>query len=552
MTFLRRRSNRLILALLVLGVGLRVGQYLADTSLWVDDIPVVRNVLDRSAWTLLSVPLDYGQVAPKGFLLAEKLTAMTLGASDYALKFFPLFCSLVALVAFWRVAGLVLDEWGAALALALFVAAGPLIAFTSQVKQYSTDVAIAVLLLWLALDLERGVVSRRRSLWAGMAGAAAVWFSQPAVLVLAGLGVVLALRAWPVRNQIRDRRLVSLGPILALWAASALAATLAGLASMTPETRDYMHSYWAAGFAPWPATLGLEIRWPVRELKGLFGPGWSASLAYPFPLLYLALAAFGFFTFNRRRAGAWALVLAPIAVALAAAAAHQYPFSDRLILFLLPSFFLAIASSIEWIREHLSTVSGSLGWVASMLLVGPALYPVLVMPPAYRNEDMKPVLAFVQTRRQPGDLVYVYYGAEPSVSFYGTRYNLSESSYSLGGCYRGNSRRYLHELDTFRGQARVWVLLTHALQSYHERDDIVHYLDTIGVERDTFMVASRSVSSASLPAEAFLYDLSDASRLSEATADSFPLIGPASSTGRLDCEPTSFVLKSIVAADRPR
>jgi len=79
------------------------------------------------------------------------------------------------------------------------------------------------------------------------------------------------------------------------------------------------------------------------------------------------------------------------------------------------------------------------------------------------------------------------------------------------------------------------VVLTHALSHYRERDDILRYLDAIGVRRDAVAVPSRTVGWQFLPAEAFLYDLSDPARLRSAMAPSFPLTGPSSQDERVGC-----------------
>ena len=154
-------------------------------------------------------------------------------------------------------------------------------------------------------------------------------------------------------------------------------------------------------------------------------------------------------------------------------------------------------------------------------------------PPVYHLEDMKPVL--VQERRRPEDSVYVYYGAAPEVAFYASAFGLGESEYAVGGCNRGDTRRYFNELDLFRGRARLWVLMTHALALYRERDDILHYLDTIGIRRESFVVKSRLPGRSGSAAEAFLYDLSDPVRLSRATSGSSPVTGPSSANTRNGC-----------------
>jgi hypothetical protein len=88
------RREALVAGLMVVGVGLRVWQYLADTSMWFDELSVARNVSERSLGELLRQPLAYEQTAPLGFLAAVKLSTMLLGSSDLALRLFPFLCGI--------------------------------------------------------------------------------------------------------------------------------------------------------------------------------------------------------------------------------------------------------------------------------------------------------------------------------------------------------------------------------------------------------------------------------------------------------------------------
>src|ERR1700682_3148553 len=73
----------LLIAFVALGAGLRLWQYFANTAMWLDEVAVARNILDRSLWDLLTLPLAYDQTAPKGFLLVEKIAVSFFGGSDY-------------------------------------------------------------------------------------------------------------------------------------------------------------------------------------------------------------------------------------------------------------------------------------------------------------------------------------------------------------------------------------------------------------------------------------------------------------------------------------
>src|SRR5689334_21352631 len=332
-------------AIVFIGAALRLWQYAGNASLWLDEIALAKNILDRPLLELLTAPLDYLQSAPKGFLLAEKLAVTVIGTSEYALRLFPLLASLAALILFRRIAERTLAGLGPAVAVALFAAATPLVFYAAQVKQYSIDVFAAVFLLWLALDLDGAAdVSWSRVLRAALAGAATAWFSDAAVLILGGLGLFFAARAWQrCRSGDAAWRRGALVP--ALWSVSALAAVAVEFATTSAETRAYMQISWGRAMLPVNPVNGIAVFWPLIGLNNVFGHGGRASLAYPAAPLYVALAAIGLaLLWKRRRAAALLLVL-PVVVTIAASAARQYPFSNRLILFLIPGLILAVSEA---------------------------------------------------------------------------------------------------------------------------------------------------------------------------------------------------------------
>ena len=517
-----RVVNLAIVAVVALGAVLRIIQYAANPSLWLDEIALVKGLLALDFVGVFTRQLPFDQVAPKGFLFAQKLAILAFGPSDYVLRLVPFMCSLVALVTFSRLAQRALSPVGALVATLLFATAAPFIAFAGIVKQYSVDVCVAVVLSWLALDLVTRPVTERTAWRAGIAGAILQWFSQPAVLMVAALACPVAL--W-VSTDPPDARRRRVAIVLALWGASALAVTASTLATMSPETRDYMRAYWADGLMPASLARAVELRWPWPNIRLLFGFGAQAALAYPLAPLYpvLALIGLGILCVQQRRVAL--IVLAPLVVTLGAAVARQYPFSDRLILFLVPSLIIAIAAVSAAVYGFVESFSKPAALLAVAGLTAPAMVPVARILPPYRVEDMKSVLGHIQARRQPHDDVYVYYGAAPVMSLYDSAFGYSRGAYAVGGCHRGDSRGYLEELDTFRGSPRVWVVLTHSLFVYREREDIVAYLDTIGTRMDYVRTASRAVGRNPLPAEGFLYDLSAAPRLASAEAGSFKLTG---------------------------
>lgn len=526
----RRWLNAALVFVTLAGAALRLWQFFANVSLWVDELALVRGILSADAFELLAQPLLHDQVAPKGFLLVVKLAVSLTGPSEYALRLFPLACSLVSLVAFVRLSARFMGGTGALVASVLFATAIPLIASGSLVKQYSADVCVAVLLWQLAHGLTARTVKRGR---AAFYGSLLVWFSSSAALMTVALGA--SMLAWPGAGAFEGRRR-ALVPVVACWWASTLTATLATLATTTQATRDYMQWFWAGGFAPLSPSAFVKTLWPLERISSMFGPGQTfAGTAYPFPVVYAALALLGLALIWRRDRTKAALLTVPLLVTMAAAAARQYPFNDRLVIFLLPGLLLAIAATVESAWRLLRPRHAALAALCVAAPLLPAVYPILATPPPHYNEPIKPVLSYLRERRQTGDAIYVYYGAALAVTFYSERYGLERGEYAVGGCHRGDARQYLRELDTFRGRTRVWILLTHAGPALSEREDILAYLDAIGTRKEGLSIGPRGVGRNLLPAEAHLYDLSVAERLDDASSDTFALKGPHAPGRRLGC-----------------
>ncbi|MFL5575931.1 MAG: hypothetical protein ACJ79S_08195 [Gemmatimonadaceae bacterium] len=500
-------------AALAAGAALRIWQYAGGASLSLDELALARNVVDRPLGSLLVERLAYGQVAPRGFLLLEKLAVLLLGGSEYALRLVPLSCAIASLALFALVARRVLSGAAVPFAVALLALATPLIDYGAQVKQYSGDVTAALAITLLALTWTPAADARRRLL-VGLAGFVLVWLSQPAVFVLTGAAVALVAAAL----QERDRRaLRALLPVLALWGAGVLAAVGVGLASATPTTRAYLRDYWWVGFVPVPRTLD-DALWGWRAARAVFA---VPLLGYPFATPYVVLATAGAWSLWRQRRVAAAILLAPVLVTLVAAGLRQYPFADRLVLFLLPAALLLVAEGVEWVRTRWPMRLRAVGALSVALLALPPAAALLRNPPVYRPEEVRPALAYIRAHRRPGEPVYVYYGAWQAVGYYGARYGLEDSAVIGGGCHRGDPRAYLRELDRLRGAPRVWLLFVHALAPLGERESMLRYLDRIGARRAAVELAPRPSESPTVAA--YLYDLSDPVRLGGAAAETAPL-----------------------------
>ncbi len=376
----QRLSQNPMRIILTLGVVCRVAQYLAGRGYWMDEGSLV-GCIEHLSQSGLFGPLGSTQLAPPGFLAIEWGMMRVLGSSPFALRLVPLVAGVTALFLFRDLACRCQTVRGALLAVALFAVVDDLIYFASEVKQYSSDLAVSLGLLLVAVrteDQDRWTI--RSALGLAALGVGAVWCSHPAVFTLAAVGVVGLGRAiW--RREI-GRSVVWVGVGLA-WVASF--AVVHAVAMRQLGYRRDMWVFWDFAFPTIPPRSVWDLAWPVRRFAFLFasplnfdapfGPRWSIWPA-------VVLAVLGWVWLARREPARAVLLVLPGGLALVAAYARLYPFHGRLLLFWVPLLLIPLAAGLDAVRPK------QLRWFLIAWVVGlPTLTAAYhLIEPRQRNE----------------------------------------------------------------------------------------------------------------------------------------------------------------------
>ena len=520
-------SSRVLALLIVLAVAVRAWAYFSNVSLWLDELLVSRNVLGLPLSHLLTKPLLLDQVAPRGFLLLEKLAVMALGRNELALRCFPFLCAVASVFLFHRLANRALGGWGAVIALASFAIGIPFIQYGVEVKQYIFDATAAILLLYLALTLHDPATTTRRLVLTGLAAFVIIWFSQASVVVMGGIGAALAVEWLLGRDRRAARALLITIPF---WAVAALVAVLAGLRSMNPSTREFMADFWGTGFMPLPFTLTGTLSWLWKQSLSVFTD--PTLLQYRVPLVFAAFSVLGVVSLWRTRRDVALVLLGPFALAVVAAVAHQYPLRGRLMFYLLPSVLLAVAAGVEQLRRWAAALSRPLGAVVAAAALAPPAIAFAKGHPPYEIENNRAIYAYLQQKRQPGDIVHIFPLLRIGALYYGERYGLRPGEWRTSVCDRNETRAFLRDIDQYRGVPRLWVVTGGSRPYRSARSAVRNYLGTIGVKRDSLVTRSLTRDDVSLE----LYDLSDSVRLRSADAETF-LVAPMPKDPRPGCRP---------------
>ncbi len=353
-----RARRRWLLALLVVGLVLRLTRYLLRFPLWEDEAMLSANLLDRGYGELLQ-PLHYCQVAPTLFLWGQLAVVKLLGFNEYALRLIPFLCGLASLPLFRHVAGRLLQGISLVLAVGLFAVAYPMTRYAAEAKPYGCDLLVALAMLALTIEWLRRP-DQTRWLWclAALVGPA-VGYSFPAIFIAGGISLVIA---WAM-NAGRRNVPATLGwiPWIAynvLLVASFAAVLVVSKDSVGATNQQTMEeTHWANTFPPIAQPLKLPL-WLLETHAGAMlgypvgGPNWGST----FSLLCLVA---GVAAFARRRQWLFlGLLLAPLGLNFIAAALHRFPYGGhaRMTLFLAPAWCLLIAvgltAALTWIEAR--------------------------------------------------------------------------------------------------------------------------------------------------------------------------------------------------------
>ena len=475
------------LCLVLLGLIVRLVQYLSNRSLWGDEVNLALNIIDRS-YLELTQALDYNQAAPLGFLWLEKLATQVFGNSEYALRLLPFTASIVSLGVFYRLTLLYSSPLGGVIAIALFTCGRYTLYFATELKPYSSDVAIALILFWLLGRVHHRILGVKEIIGLAVLGSLTVWLSYPSVFMLAGL------EAWNLFTASSKRWykiIVNRSGIYLTWIVSF------GLFYFVTITdtlaNEDLSSSWSARY---PDSFG-DILWLFDALGRFFyHPMGFSGITDGIGIFAFIVGCVAWYRRDRR---IFLALIAPFIVTMFAAYLRQYPFRDRLVLFLAPLGMLIVAEGIALLLTQLKKINlanryrcwlfGLLGIVCLYALTVPAISRAsnFIIYPEVKHE-VRPVVEYVAAQYQPGDKIYVYAGAVQAFAYYVDLKDYSDLNYTNGsanfsqkGDIEEKRSQFAREIEPLTGD-RVWFVFRAEVE---EESAAREYLDLIGQQLDS-------------------------------------------------------------------
>ena len=399
---------------MLLGVCLRLREFLILRSLWLDEVALLIQIKRRSYEALFMKGVGGNQGAPAAFLMFSKLSLGTFSSLEFGARFVSLLCGIGAMVvSAWLVTVSFRDSATRLLGLLLVATSPWLIYYAAEGKHYMQEVFIALLLVSAALRYERGKMSLPIF---GALGFVSVWFSHNAPVVLCACGGVLIVKAWIGRE---GRTAVTLLCVAMMWVLSFALHASTNMRALFGNR--VLMNYWGHGLAPWRKGILAVMTWAQDVWANLMGyifippalllpsdataahwiGAWECGLG--------AVVALGVVRMFRQRSPLLPYAVAIPAIAFLLSLLRIAPFSSRLVLYTAPFILLSAANGVVWLGEAArkrGALFTGVALAAFLCVVVPsvAISTEHFIAPVDRS-DMKGALRFLAGARTPTDLL---------------------------------------------------------------------------------------------------------------------------------------------------
>lgn len=436
----------------LLGILISLINLFHNTSLGLDQACLALNIVSRSYMELLT-PLADGQSAPIGFLFTEKLLTNIFGPYDWALRIFPFFSFILAIFLFFILNNKLFKSIKIALlSCALLSLNFTLINYSTEVKQYSTDVLVAISIVLSCLNFKENKHKLSILLHTSI-GAIAIWFSNIAVIMLVTAAIYNVY--YSLFNN--NKKEFSIFIPISTWLTSFIIYYVLFIFN-NPHT-DYMINYWDAHFLPNNIFSKEFYLFLYHKIIMIF-----ANLILNNNLWVIALASYScgiFLLLKTKQINILYILSFPILVHLGLSFYHLYPFEGRFLLYQIPFIITIISYSIISISIYFKKSHVSKIIILISLLISTLWSFKLIENSISSVEEIKKSLTYVNTHISSTDNIYVYYSSVPAFKFYKNNYHniKKENTIHFGSFSRVNREKYISEITRIPNNA--WLIFSH-------------------------------------------------------------------------------------------
>lgn len=439
----------LIGLIMAAGIALRVYVYGFGRSLWLDEAALANNLLEPN--TILD-NMHYQQAAPPLFKLISLAMFNLFGQGwrpEFALRAFPLFCGLLSIPLFFVLVNKIFEsKVSKIIATALFSINYNLIYYSSEFKQYSSDVMVALLLLLSGAFINPFKCSRKTLLALAIFYAISFWLSHTALFMLAGL---FLFYFFYYENSKRFWM-----RLFALFSPAGLSfCAFYFLHLKTLSQSEFMHTYWADYFL---SDFSKGFHSIISYLMASF------DQKFIFGIVCLVLA--GVYLFYRKTGKSASLLLFPLLVLFGASVFSFYPVASRLCLFILPVFIAIVSVPFGFVRLK-KTVTILFAALICFVSFNSyfMVYPKIILKKnIWYREEIRQLYDYLKTAINKDDVIVVTDRTHQADRFYQRLYNFENNRIIIWGdrnaAKMASDADIKLNFDVLEAGKRYWVVFT--------------------------------------------------------------------------------------------
>lgn len=498
-------SKWLLIGLVILGIVFRIHQYFLNHTLWLDEAFIAINIIRLNYLELFDKLKYYSQSAPAFFLIVVKFFTKIFGFSEFSFRFFPFITSVGTMIFAYFLGKLNHNKKTMPVFLLILAFSRFPIYYSGELKQYSSDLFFSVLILLSAFYANKLFYNYKSIIFLGIVSIFSIWFSHPAIIVIIGAMLAIFIDLIINRKKIKIKNLVV---ILITGFIVVLNFFINYFYFVRTTLLGIYYNNVASFFPPFPIKNIADLLWYPESLALVYnnplGLAFHINNIYHLPYFILILqfviltSAIIFGTISICKEKKWfklsILLLIPL-ILFGLSILKKYPVFERLILFIIPCFYLIISEGIinihDFFRKKIKFIGKFIGIIILLFFI---IYPLIfeiynIIKPELRRET-KPAIEYYINNKQPNDKIYIYPSpSEDPVYIYYTQYYFKkfENQIYIDKKFEENKTEYLDELKSKMGKGRVWIVFPFNLKPERE---ILDYISNFGIQKYYFSSTS--------------------------------------------------------------
>lgn len=411
-TFLKKHGYTILLGLVILlGVLLRLKGLLINPSMWHDECALAWNIKFKGYLDFFGI-LRFMQMSPPFFMVMAKIITKIFGLSDISLRVLPFLAGIASIFAFYPLAVKTLKSKPVILWAVFFFAINPrLINYSFEFKPYSFDVLFTIICLLFFINLDIEKLSIKKAVLYGVLLSIVPWFSFVSIFIIAGAAINLFFKN--IKSNVSKKIILFIPLIISCL-------IYLKIYLINNYTGTHMVDYWQKSFVTSNPLFFLHLL--VENIKYFFFP-------VKFVLFPLILLIWGTVIFYREKSQFINISVISFILLVIASFLRFYPFTDRLVLFLIPIFLLIIIKPLDS-----ASFDKKIKLFITLFLMFFTFYPQLITVNNFvhiksfsRGEHPREMMDFMLKNIKPEDNIFINNTSDTEFAYYSSFHNIKNN-----------------------------------------------------------------------------------------------------------------------------